>query len=108
MPTVVGGKFLTPDGKKPPEGSDAERAMFKKALQHYKETGENLGKFSTIADANVYSHKLHSRGEMGGKKESKGTVKKPAFLKANPGSTVADWEAIKPQLKTQGYDPKDE
>ena len=44
----------------------------------------------------------------GGKKESKGTVKKSAFLKANPGSTVADWEAIKPQLKTQGYDPKDE
>ena len=27
VPTVVNGKFLTPDGKKPPEGSAAEEAM---------------------------------------------------------------------------------
>lgn len=44
----------------------------------------------------------------GGKKPSKGIVKKSAFLKENPGATEADWQAIKPQLTDQGYDTKDE
>jgi hypothetical protein len=39
---------------------------------------------------------------------SKGVVKKSAFLKENPGATDADWQAVKPQLKEQGYDVKDE
>lgn len=39
---------------------------------------------------------------------SKGTVRKTAFLKANPGATDADWNAIKPQLVKQGYDTKDD
>jgi hypothetical protein len=35
VPTVVDGKFLTPDGKKPKEGSPEEKAMFGQAQQHY-------------------------------------------------------------------------
>jgi hypothetical protein len=62
VPTIVNGKFLTPDGKKPPEGSAAERTMFHAAWQHYLRTGENLGKFSNAADADVYAGKLHNRG----------------------------------------------
>lgn len=62
VPTVVNGRFLTPDGKKPPEGSDAEKAMFTAAWKHYKDTGENLGKFDNAANANAYSHILHNRG----------------------------------------------
>lgn len=61
VPTVVNGKFLTPDGKKPPEGSTAEKTMFKAAWQHYKDTGENLGKFKTPSDANAYAKQLHER-----------------------------------------------
>jgi len=63
VPTIVNGKFLTPDGKKPPEGSAAEKAMFKAAWQHYLKTGEHLGIFDNADDADAYSSKLHSRGE---------------------------------------------
>jgi hypothetical protein len=61
VPTIVNGKFLTPDGKKPPEGSAAEKAMFKRAWDHYLRTGENLGKFSNSDDADAYADKLHNR-----------------------------------------------
>lgn len=62
VPTVVGGKFLTPDGKKPKEGSPEEKAMFKAAWQHYLDTGENLGKFDSPANADAYAEQLHNRG----------------------------------------------
>lgn len=63
VPTVVGGKFLTPDGKKPPEGSPAEKTMFKAAWDHYLQTGEHLGKFDNPDNADAYASKLHSRGD---------------------------------------------
>lgn len=62
VPTIVNGKFLTPNGKKPPEGSAAEKQMFKNAFAHYKQTGEHLGKFSSPAAADAYAIKLHNRG----------------------------------------------
>jgi len=109
VPTVVDGKFLTPDGKKPREGSAEEKAMFRRAWDHYLKTGENLGKFDTPDNADAYAQVLHNRGEQGrnGSKQSKGIVRKSAFLHENPGATDADWEAVKPQLKQQGYDPQD-
>ncbi len=61
VPTVVNGKFLTPDGTKPPEGSAAEAAMFRAAWDHYLKTGENLGKFDNAQDADAYAQQLHSR-----------------------------------------------
>ncbi len=63
VPTVVNGKFLTPDGAKPPEGSAAEKTMFQNAWKHYLDTGENLGKFDNSEDADAYAGVLHSRGE---------------------------------------------
>jgi hypothetical protein len=63
VPTVVNGKFLTPDGKKPPEGSDAEKAMFNQAFDHYQKTGQQLGVFDTPQNADKYANKLHTRGE---------------------------------------------
>jgi hypothetical protein len=63
VPTVVDGKFLTPDGKKPAEGSAEEKAMFEAARQHYLSTGENLGKFDNPDDADAYANKLHNRGD---------------------------------------------
>jgi hypothetical protein len=62
VPTVVNGKFLTPDGKKPKEGSPEEKAMFKAAWQNYLKTGDNLGKFANSKDADAYAQTLHSRG----------------------------------------------
>jgi hypothetical protein len=72
VPTVVNGKFLTPDGKKPKPGSPAERTMFDAAWKHYLDTGENLGKFDSPADADAYAQQLHNRGN------------KPAPLAARP------------------------
>jgi hypothetical protein len=62
IPTVVNGKFLTPDGTKPAEGSPAEAAMFHQAWSHYEKTGEHLGKFDTPANADAYAGVLHNRG----------------------------------------------
>jgi hypothetical protein len=61
VPTVVDGKFLTPDGKKPPEGSQAEKDMFEAAKQHYRETGENMGVFDTPEHADTYANQVHNR-----------------------------------------------
>jgi len=72
VPSVVDGKFMTPDGKMPPMGKEVdgkyqptpqEQAMYDAAWEHYKKTGEHLGKFSNPDDADAYAQKLHERGE---------------------------------------------
>jgi hypothetical protein len=74
VPTVVDGKFLTPDGKKPKPGSPEEKAMFKKAWQNYLDTGQNLGKFDGVKSADAYANTLHNRGSA---KASKGGIAPP-------------------------------
>jgi hypothetical protein len=66
VPTIVNGRFLTPDGKKPPENSPQERAMFQRAWKHYQDTGEHLGKFASAADADRYANILHNRPQAQG------------------------------------------
>jgi hypothetical protein len=61
IPTVVNGKFLTPDGTKPAKGSAAEKQMYQLAKQHYEQTGEHLGMFDNPDDADTYAAKVHSR-----------------------------------------------
>ena len=61
VPTVVNGRFLTPDGKKPQEGSQAEKDMIKAAEEHYNRTGEHLGIFDTPEHADTYANAVHSR-----------------------------------------------
>ena len=61
VPTVVNGKFLTPDGKKPKPGSAEEEAMFQKAWQHYEQTGEHLGIYDNAAHANAAADQIHNR-----------------------------------------------
>lgn len=63
VPTVVNGKFLTPDGKKPVEGSPEEKAMFQRAWQHYEQTQEQLGIFKNGKSADAYAGNLHNRGD---------------------------------------------
>lgn len=78
VPTVVDGKFLTPDGKKPREGSPEEKAMFKAAWQHYLDTGENLGKFDNAANADAYANQLHNRGNAAPKPKAAATPAGPS------------------------------
>lgn len=61
VPTVVSGKFLTSDGLKPKVGSPEEKAMFKRAWQHYEQTHEHLGIFSNAKDADDYAQMIHNR-----------------------------------------------
>jgi hypothetical protein len=69
IPTIVDGKFLTPDGKMPsgpmPKEGQAPspewKALFDAAVAHYRQTGQHLGIFDNPADASVYSNALHSR-----------------------------------------------
>jgi hypothetical protein len=75
VPTVVNGKFLTPDGKMPPlvngkipPAEDWDKypqwkALKKAAWNHFQKTGENLGKFDNPDNANAYAQTLHSRGK---------------------------------------------
>jgi hypothetical protein len=70
VPTIVNGKFLTPDGKMPPgpppkdydSASPEWKALWDKAWKHYEETGQNLGKFDNAENADAYAGALHNRG----------------------------------------------
>jgi hypothetical protein len=62
VPTIVNGKFLTPSGKKPPEGSEVEQNMFQRAQEHYNQTGEHMGIFDTPENADTYANVVHNRG----------------------------------------------
>jgi hypothetical protein len=75
VPTIVDGKFLTPDGKMPPLPPDGKyphpddknappewKALWNEAWKHYEQTGEHLGKFDNADDADAYANVLHNRG----------------------------------------------
>jgi hypothetical protein len=64
VPTIVDGKFLTPDGKKPKPGSPEEKQMFKEAWKHYEKTGEHLGIFDTPEHADQYAQLVHNRKQV--------------------------------------------
>lgn len=103
VPTVVGGRFLTPDGTKPPEGSPAEQTMFREAWKHYLQTGQHLGKFDSIDAANAYADVLHNRGN----KPSVGPADMSQVAGAAPGTpTPQSVAGVQPNLpaptKAQG------
>ena len=64
VPTIVDGKFLTSDGKKPPEGSPEEAAMKQRAWQHYLQTGQHMGIFDNPEHADTYAQAVHSRPDV--------------------------------------------
>lgn len=60
-PTIVRGKFLTPTGLMPQEGSPEEKEMFRRAWEHYEQTGEHMGIFSNPDAADAYATEVHNR-----------------------------------------------
>jgi hypothetical protein len=79
IPLIVDGKFLTPDGKMPPgdvphndeewqKASPEWKALKMRAIQHYRQTGQHLGKFggpTAEDDVEAYAQVLHNRGSVG-------------------------------------------
>ena len=61
VPSVVNGRFLTPDGKRPPKGSQAEKDMGARAFQYYKHTGQHLGIYDTRPNAEYAAEHIHER-----------------------------------------------
>jgi hypothetical protein len=71
VPTVVNGRFLTPEGDEPPLGhrdstgryqpSPEERAMWIRAQERYRNTGEHMGIFADPESANAYATQAHKR-----------------------------------------------
>lgn len=66
VPSIVDGKFLTPDGKKPKDGDkEALQALEDKATDHYADTRQHLGIFSSSAAADKYAGATHDYGNDG-------------------------------------------
>ena len=82
VPTIVKGKFLTPDGTKPAEGSPEEKQMFKEAQLHYAATHEHMGIFSDARAADKYAQVVHNRN-------SKPTSDTHNIVQAPDGARVA-------------------
>jgi hypothetical protein len=107
LPTIVNGKFLTPDGTKPPEGSPQEKAMFQAAWQNYQKTGQHLGKFKDAATANNYANQLHNRGSAEGGEQAASPAQaapapqqQPQSMKVSSGQTVKIGDPITLNGKT--------
>jgi hypothetical protein len=108
VPSVVNGKFMTPDGKIPPLGhKDAtgkyiptpqEKAMQDKAWAHYQQTGEHLGKFDNPDNADAYANVLHNRGEK--KPEAFNPAKH--FVQPGTGAKLSPDDAQKYLVKAKG------
>ena len=73
IPTVVNGKFLSVDGKKPVPGSTEETDMFNRARQHYEASGEHMGVFDTPDNATAYADAVHNRNQEGPSDAGSGT-----------------------------------
>ena len=62
IPTVIDGRFFTPDGKKPPVGSAAEKKMIQAAIAYHRSdpTHPHLGVFESPEAASTYAEIAHS------------------------------------------------
>ena len=62
IPTVIGGRFFTPKGTKPPVGSDAEKKMIQAAIAYHRSdpTHPHLGVFDSAENADAYAEIAHS------------------------------------------------
>ena len=70
VPSIAGGKFLTPDGKKPKESDrNALQKLEDAAANHYQKTNEHLGIFSSEQAADKYATATHSYMPNGGKQK---------------------------------------
>jgi hypothetical protein len=70
VPTIAGGKFLTPDGKIPKESDRrAMQALEDAALAQYRASGEHLGLFASQQAADDYANRTHAWMPNGGQEQ---------------------------------------
>jgi hypothetical protein len=68
VPSIVDGKFLTPNGKIPAKGDkQALQKLEDAATDHYSKSGEHLGIFQTPQAAEKFTDTSHAYGADGGK-----------------------------------------
>lgn len=60
IPTIVGGKFLTPDGKMPLRTKKALGELEDRAREQYETSGEHLGIFNSLKEADAYAEATHA------------------------------------------------
>jgi hypothetical protein len=61
VPSIANGKFLTPDGKKPPAGDKkAASALEDAAARYYEKTRQHLGIFASSDAADDYADRAHA------------------------------------------------
>ncbi len=94
-------KGLTPD-----EVSDSKKRM-RSMFGYIPTSSQGSGTQSESPQAAATPGAGASSPSPQGGKQSKGEVWKSDFLKENPGATAADWNTMKVQLKSNGYEPVD-
>ena len=60
-PTIVNGRFLTPSGTMPQEGTPQYNDMLRNAQGHFEQTGENMGIFRDVPSEEAYAQRVHER-----------------------------------------------
>lgn len=97
VPTIVDGKFLTPDGKIPNQKNKrALSALEDAAADHYKNTGQHLGIFTSQQAADHYAEQTHGWMPNGGSE----TVFLPTYKgESNMPLTKKEYEAELQQRK---------
>jgi hypothetical protein len=66
VPSIVNGRFLTPNGKIPATGDHkAAEQLEDAATEHYEKTREHLGVFDSDRSAETYASKTHAYGADG-------------------------------------------
>ena len=96
IPTVIDGRFFTPDGKKPPVGSAAEKKMIQAAIAYHRSdpTHPHLGVFESPEAASTYAEIAHSA-----KRNPKGEPMYVApFLHPDRGPSMKTPEPVPPAV----------
>ncbi len=68
VPSIVDGKFLTPDGNMPEDKKQTDD-LKDRAEEHYRKTGEHLGVFKSEKAADDFANQTHAWTANGGKEK---------------------------------------
>ena len=86
IPTIINGK----------------RVSEREAIDHYEKTGEHMGKFDSVEEANAAAEKLHNRFQVSSGEEGGGPLVAPEQLDKLDTMTVPQLQALKMGLLESG------